>query len=116
MPLATITPPLDNKVRRSSICRAIRQLRSFSRAFRCSRFEGSVEVICFVPRLAADVTGLGAPGFCPAALKALIANVDVAGVDVDEWWGVRVPLDDVTTGMALALSVPDDPVNDETGC
>jgi hypothetical protein len=59
--------------------------------------------------------------FCTAVPIGL--NDAVAGVDDDDWWGDRVPLEDVTAGTALALSVPNnnnisvyDPVNDERGC
>ena len=116
--MATITPPLDNKERKSSICFAILQLRSFSRAFRCSRLFASI-VVFFPPaaaaapppRLPADISGFGAPVFCALALIGLN---DVAGVADDVWWAVALAV--TAAASALALSVPDDPVKDETGC
>ena len=70
---------------------------------------------CLAPRLPADCSGLAASGFLPEEPTASIGN-DVVGVLEEERWGVLVPLDDVTAGTALALSVPDDPVKDDRGC
>ena len=64
-----MTPPRESKVRKSSICLAIRQLRSFSRALRSLRLFGSVVVLV---------------AFCVDALRLLLVDLAFLGVAPDE--------------------------------
>lgn len=101
VPFATITPPLDRSDRRSSICLAMRQLRSFSLAFRSSRLRGSsVAEWCLPldPRLART-------GWVPDEIGAVrvlgLLDEDISAAVVEDGIGVRALLA-VTTGIGVS--------------